>query len=149
MPWLRVLFTGISPRILGLNSRSVNVSFIVETTALGRIAFWVLWPVFVRSFRINAPHSYSSAYCCYQEDTTEKPGKPPKTTIFWNRGALVRKAFPFYYLEATKRSLFQVFSSWFLVLLSHGIIVSSHCYSFVLALHFSRSHVRNIMKLLK
>jgi len=147
MPWFRVLVTGISPLILGLNSRSVNVKFVVETTSLGRIAFWVLRSDFVRIFRKNIPYSYSYAYFCYQEDTTEKAGQPPKTTFFWNREALVRKLF-FFYLEAIKHSLFQVVSSSFLFLLSPGIIVSSHRYSFMLALHFFRSLFRNIMKLL-
>jgi hypothetical protein len=32
----------------------------------------------------------------------------------------LEKYFPFFYLEATKRTLFQVVSSWFLVLLSPG-----------------------------
>lgn len=54
----------------------------------------------------------------------------------------------FFYLEATKHSPFHVVSSWFLVFLSPGITVSSHSYSFMLSLHFFRSHVRNIMKLL-
>jgi len=135
MPWLRVLVIGFSSRSLGLNSSSVNVSFVV----------------FVRIFRINVPYSYPSACCCYQEDTVEKPRRPPKTTFLWKSGSIGWKSnFPpfFFCLQATDRGLFQVVSSCFLVLLSPGIIVSSHSYSFMLAVHFFRSHARNIMKLL-
>jgi len=151
MPWFRVLVIGFSSRSLGLNSSSVNVSFVVETVALERTAFWVLRSVFVRIFRINVPYSYPSACCCYQEDTVEKPRRPPKTTFLWKSGSIGWKSnFPpfFFCLQATDRGLFQVVSSCFLVLLSPGIIVSSHSYSFMLAVHFFRSHARNIMKLL-
>ena len=149
MPWLRVLVTGISPRILGLNSRSVNARFVVEKRALGRIAFWDLRSIFSVFFEKMFRTHIHLHIAVTRRTQWRSQDNIQKQSSFEIGEKWLENYFPlFFYLEATKHSPFHVVSSWFLVFLSPGITVSSHSYSFMLSLHFFRSHVRNIMKLL-